>query len=267
MSERLTGELPLEWADLGRADASALAPPAGAKERVQRRVALTLGLGAGFLAATAASSTATAASATAAGAGAGAAGTAAGAGAAGTAAGAGAAGTAGATGGGAGAAATGVAGALLAKKALVLGVAAAVSVGGGTAAYLEVRSERARSRAAVVTPAPAPAPVARPVAPPPELPPPAEAPVDTLGEERGLLDHARQDIAQGLLAEAGALLERHAAEFPTGQLGEEREALVIRLLVREGREHEARSRAARFRKQHPRSIQLPGIDDALRERR
>ena len=254
MSERLTGELPLEWADLGRADASALAPPAGAKERVQRRVALTLGLGAGFLAATAASSTAIAASATAAGA-------------AGAAAGAGAAGTAGATGGGAAAAGTGVAGALLAKKALVLGVAAAVSVGGGTAAYLEVRSERARSRAAVVTPAPAPAPVARPVAPPPEPPPPAEAPMDTLGEERGLLDHARQDIAQGLLAEAGALLERHAAGFPTGQLAEEREALVIRLLVREGREHEARSRAARFRKQHPHSIQLPGIDDALRERR
>jgi hypothetical protein len=250
VSERLPGELPVEWAELGLANEAMLAAPPGAKERIRGRVAVTLGLGAGFLAASALTSTATAASSTAAAAGL---------------AGAGAAGGAG--GGGAGAAATGVAGTLLAKKALVIGVAAAVSVGGGTAAYLEVRSERARSRAPVVTPAPARAPVARPVAPPAPEPPPAEAPVDTLGEERGLLDRARQDIAQGLLSESRALLDRHAAQFPAGQLSEEREALVIRLLVREGREREARARAARFRKQHPRSIQLPGIDDALRERR
>ena len=237
MSERLPGDLPEEWADLGRADASELAPPPGAKERVQRRVAVTLGLGAGFLAATAAGSSAAAA------------------------------GSARAAGGGTGAAATGIAGSLLVKKALVMGVIAAVGVGGGTAAYLEVRSERARSRTPVVTPSPGPAPVARPVAPLAPEPPPAEAPVDTLGEERGLLDRARQDISRGLLVDAGALLDRHAAEFPSGQLAEEREALGIRLLVREGREREARSRAQRFRKLHPHSIQLPGIDDALRERR
>ena len=247
MSERLPGELPAEWEDLARADASELAPPPGAKDRVQRRVAITLGLGAGFLAATAGSSTATAAGL----------------------AGAGAAGSAGAGGGSGGAAATGIAGTLLAKKAVLLGVAAAaaVGVGGGTAAYLEVRRERAQSRPPVVTPAPPPAAVALPVAPPAPEPPPAEAPVDTLGEERGLLDRARQDITQGLLAEAGALLKRHAAEFPSGQLAEEREALFIRLLVREGRDREARIRAQRFRKLHPRSIQLPGIDDALREHR
>ena len=245
MSERVPGDLPEEWADLGRADASELAPPPGAKERVQRRVAITLGLGAGFLAATAGGSTAAAA-------GLG---------------GAGAAGSAGAAGGGTGAAATGIAGSLLVKKALVMGVVAAVGVGGGTAVYLEVRSERARSRTPVVTPSPGPAPVARPVAPPAPEPPPAEMPLETLGEERGLLDRARQDISSGLLVEAGALLDRHAAEFPSGQLAEEREALIIRLLVREGREREARSRAQRFRKLHPRSIQLPGIDDALRERR
>jgi hypothetical protein len=243
MSERVNGDLPPEWDDLDREDSEALAPPPGAKERVQRRVAMTLGLGAGFVAATAASSSAAAAGA-----------------------GAGAAGGAGA-GGGTGAAATGIAGALLAKKALILGVAAVVGVGGGTAAYLEVRSERARSQAPAVVPAPAPAPVARPVAPPAPAPAPAEATVDTLGEERGLLDRARQDIVQGRLRDAGALLDRHAAQFPAGQLVEEREALVIRLLVREGREQEARSRAARFRQQHPRSIQLPGIDEALRGRR
>jgi hypothetical protein len=235
VSERVNGDLPPEWDDLGREDSEALAPPPGAKERVQRRVAVTLGLGAGFVAATAASSSAAAAGAAGAG-------------------------------GGTGAAATGIIGSLLAKKALIVGVAAVVGVG-GTAAYLEVRSERARSQAPAVTPAPAPAPVARPVAPTAPEPAPSAAPVDTLGEERTLLDRARQDIVQGRLADAGALLDRHAAQFPTGQLAEEREALVIRLLVREGREREARSRAVRFRQQHPRSIQLPGIDDALRGRR
>jgi hypothetical protein len=224
MSERVNGDLPPEWEDLDREDSASLAPPAGAKDRVRRRVALTLGLGAGFIAATGASSSAAAAAAAGAGAG--------------------AAGSAGA-GGGTGAAATGLFGTLLAKKALVIGLAAAVGVGGGTAAYLEVRSERARSRPPVVQP----------------------GPVDTLGEEGALLDRARQEIAHGRLAEAGALLDRHAAQFPAGQLAEEREALVIRLLVREGREAEARSRAARFRQQHPRSIQLPGIDQALRGRR
>jgi hypothetical protein len=251
VSERL-GDLPDGWADLEREDTASLAPPAGAKERVQAHVAVTLGLGAGFIAATAATSTAAAAATATAAAGATTA----------------AAGT-GST-GGAGAAATGLAGTLLAKKALVLGVAAAVGVGGGTAAYLEVRREQTRSRpAAVAPPPPVRAPVPLPVAPPPPEPPAEEPPAaeDTLGEERALLDRARLDIVHGKLHEARGLLAQHGEQFPGGQLGEEREALVIRLLVREGREAEARSRAARFRKEHPHSIQLPGIADALREHR
>ncbi|MGZ6164266.1 MAG: hypothetical protein ACXWLS_13115 [Myxococcaceae bacterium] len=241
MSGQVPDELPPGWDELGREDAAALAPPAGAKERVQRRVAFTLGLGAGFVAATAVSSTAAAASVASASAAGGS--------------------------GSAGTAATGLAGTLLAKKLLVLGVAAAVGIGGGTAAVLEVRSERARSRAATVAP-PSRAPVARPQVVPPPEPPPAEpmAP-DTLGEERALLDRARADIASGSLSAADSLLVRHAREFPAGQLAEEREALVIRLLVREGRIGEARVRATRFRQAHPRSIQLPGIADALGERR
>ncbi len=245
MSGQLPDELPPGWDELGREDAAALAPPAGAKERVQRRVAFTLGLGVGFVAATAVSSTAAAASV-------------------------GSAGASGAV--GSGTAGSAVAGALLAKKVLVLGVAAAVGIGGGTAAVLEVRSERARSHAAAVAPA-ARAPVARPQTLPSPEPPPAEPPApeplapDTLGEERLLLDRAQADIASGSLSAADSLLVRHAREFPAGQLAEEREALVIRLLVREGRIGEARLRAARFRQAHPHSIQLPGIADALGERR
>jgi hypothetical protein len=247
VSDQLPDDLPPGWDELGREDAAALAPPAGAKERVQRRVAFTLGLGAGFVAATAVSSTAAAAGVA----------------------------SASAAGGSssAGTAATGLAGTLLAKKALVLGVAAAVGIGGGTAAVLEVRSERAKTRAATVAPPSRPA-VARPQAVPTPEPEPEPEPApaepmapDTLGEERALLDRARADIASGSFSNANSLLVRHAREFPGGQLAEEREALVIRLLVREGRIGEARVRAARFRQAHPRSIQLPGIADALGERR
>ncbi|MGZ6029589.1 MAG: hypothetical protein ACXWK5_09240, partial [Myxococcaceae bacterium] len=104
-----------------------------------------------------------------------------------------------------------------------------------------------------------------PAPPPPEAPPPE--PPAPRGAERALLHRARADIASGSLSAADSLLVRHAREFPAGQLAEEREALVIRLLVREGRIGEARVRAARFRQAHPRSIQLPGIADALGERR
>jgi len=241
VSGELPDPLPPEWDALGRGDAAALAPPAGAKERVGRRVALTLGLGAGFAAATAVSSTAAAA-------GVGAAAAASGSGTAGS-------GTA------------GLAGALLAKKLVVLGVAAAVGIGGGTAAVLEVRSERARSRAAAVSPQTR-APVARPQSlPSPEPPATEPAPADMLGDERALLDRARSDIAAGAVRDAASLLALHAEQFPTGRLVEEREALVIRLRVREGRLGEARDRAEQFRRQHPRSIHLPGIADALGERR
>jgi TolA-binding protein len=230
-------DLPPDWEELGREDAEALGPPDGAKERVGRRVAVTLGLGAGLVAATAVSTTAAAAGV-------------AGAGAASSAA-------------PAGSAATGIAGTLLAKKIVLVGVAAAVGIGGGTAALLEVRSERERNRPAAVV-QPARPPGARPQT----MPLPVEsAPPDTLGEERTLLDRARMDIGSGDLAGAGALLTRHAAQFPEGRLAEEREALIIRLLVRQGRDAEARAHAARFRRDHPRSIQLPGIADALREGR
>ncbi len=49
-----------------------------------------------------------------------------------------------------------------------------------------------------------------------------------------MLDGARLDIAQGRLRGARVLLARHAEQFRDGRLGEEREALIIRLLVREG---------------------------------
>lgn len=220
------GALPERWEALSRADAEALAPPADAKERVRLRMATTLGLAAGLGAA------------------------------AGSAAGAGAASALPTAEGVLG----GVTKALLVKKAVVLAIAAATAVTGGTAAYVHVRARQkealaqalaARVRAAAGPPAPLPAPDVR-------------APASTLGAERVLLDEAQRAIAQGRLVDAQALLLQHGQAFPQGLLREEAEALSIRLLVRQGNLAEAARRAARFRTQHPRSIQQPGIDEALK---
>ncbi len=241
MSGFADDSLPEGWDALSRADAEALGPPDGAKERVRLHLAATLGLAAGFGAAGAIVGAASA-----------------------------------------GAAASpvpaegflgAVAKALLLKKAVVLGVVAATAVTGGTVAYVEVRERKVSAEQALahkqrVAPA---APVA-PVLPAPvaETAPvvvaealPEKAP-DTLGEERTLLDGARAAIAHGRLGEAQTLLVRHAQAFPAGRLVEEREALTIRLLVRQGHRAEATRRAARFRQEHPHSIQQPNIDAALR---
>jgi len=230
--------LPEGWEALSRADAEALAPPEGAKERVRLQLAATLGLAAGL---GAAGAVATAASA------------------------GGAASPLPAEG-----LLSALTKALLVKKAVVLGVVAATAVTGGTVAYVEVRERKVAAEQALAhkqraVPA---APVA-PALPAPVAPAvvaealPEKAP-DTLGEERALLDEARAAIARGRLGEAQALLLRHAQAFPEGRLVEEREALTIRLLVRQGHRAEANRRAARFRQEHPHSIQQPNIDAALR---
>jgi hypothetical protein len=222
--------LPAGWDVLCRADALALAPTEGAKQRVRLRLAATLGVAAGL----------------------GAAG--------GLAAGAASGASEGLLGG--------LAKALLLKKVVVLGVVAATALTGGTVAYVQVQAQQQQTAqkamehaasARAVPVLPAPVAHAEDVAPP--------APPETLGAERALLDDARSAIAQGRLKEAQGLLERHAQAFPVGQLSEEREALRIRLLVKQGRAAEAFWLGARFRKEHPHSIQQPGIDEALRSGR
>jgi hypothetical protein len=230
--------LPEGWDLLSQADALALAPPDGAKERVRLRLAASLGLAAGL------------------GAAAGAA-------------------TAGA-GGASSLPAEGllaVGKALLLKQAVVVGVVTATALTGGSAVYVQVRAHRQaaaqQTLAAKVHPAPAPAqllPQPAPVPVAPEIPVPPPTP-ETLGDERALLDGARLALVHRRTADAQALLLRHAKLFPAGRLAEEREALSIRVLVLQGRLSEARLRARRFKVEHPGSIQQPGIDQALRSGR
>jgi len=102
----------------------------------------------------------------------------------------------------------------------------------------------------------------------PSVPAPAQeakrAMDERLARERGIVETARTALGRGKLEDARRALERHRAEFPSGMLLEEREALVIQLLVAEGRIPEAREAAERFRGDYPRSILRPAIEAAIR---
>jgi hypothetical protein len=91
---------------------------------------------------------------------------------------------------------------------------------------------------------PPPSPSASAVAPPKATvaAPTASAGGDALAEEAALLEQARAALGASP-AEALALAEAHAARFPSGKLGMEREMVAIDALRRLGRTPEARARA------------------------
>ena len=81
----------------------------------------------------------------------------------------------------------------------------------------------------------------------------------------------RQHTAGNAVVEVGAAnvqsaldaLGKHQAQFPKGQLSEEREALYVQALAMAGRMTEAKQRADRFRKTWPGSMLLPVVDSAV----
>jgi hypothetical protein len=85
----------------------------------------------------------------------------------------------------------------------------------------------------------------------------------TLAAERSLLEIARTALARGDSASALDALGRHQAQFPKGQLSEEREALYVQALSMAGRSAEAKQRADRFRKTWPGSMLLPVVEAAV----
>ncbi len=84
--------------------------------------------------------------------------------------------------------------------------------------------------------------VSLPPAAPAEVDAGADAYVDLLAEEASMLEQARAAIATNP-SRALELAQRHAARFPTGQLGMEREIVAIEALRAMGRGAEARGRA------------------------
>lgn len=83
-----------------------------------------------------------------------------------------------------------------------------------------------------------------------------------LAAERALLDVARTALASGDLDTALAASERHAKEYPTGSLVEEREVIAVKGLAALGRREEAQARARAFEKRFPGSLSLRAVRNA-----
>jgi TolA-binding protein len=84
-----------------------------------------------------------------------------------------------------------------------------------------------------------------------------------LAAERNLIEIARTALARGHIDAALATLRRHARQYPQGKLSEERDSLLVQALVAKGDYAQARERATRFRRQHPSSLFLPAVDQAV----
>ena len=78
--------------------------------------------------------------------------------------------------------------------------------------------------------------------------------------ERELVDAARASLGQGRAAEALKLLREHESRFGGGQLGEERDALLVLSLARTGQLAQARDKLRAFRAAHPKSPLLPSLE-------
>ncbi|HEY8076140.1 MAG TPA: hypothetical protein VIF62_18570 [Labilithrix sp.] len=92
---------------------------------------------------------------------------------------------------------------------------------------------------------------------------PPSAPVDSLAQERTILDPARIAIGRGDGARALDAVHNHEARFPTGKLSEEREAIAVQALVLAHRDADARARGARFLARWPGSVLRPAVEAAL----
>jgi hypothetical protein len=164
------------------------------------------------------------------------------------------------------------------RRVLSIFLVGATVGAGGYGALQAVRQSPPTQPAAVPRapepPAALPAPLPEP-APPQVVPPPSPAPQvrpretgesrdQSLAAERKLLEGARTALVKGDDDAAITSLRRHARVFAHGQLSEERDALLIRALVGKGDYAQARERASRFHKQHPRSLFSEVVDQAMR---
>ena len=76
-------------------------------------------------------------------------------------------------------------------------------------------------------------------------------PADALQREAALLAQARTALRDGDPVSAGALLERHAREFPDGALTDERRLSQITALCLSGQVERARAEAVRLADERP----------------
>ena len=147
--------------------------------------------------------------------------------------------------------------------AAAAGIALMASVALAVQVYRGYESPK-QNPPAVVPRAPAAAGPLPALSPSPSLAPMgrASARADVV-EELRFLDRARQADARGDYAAALTLANEHERRFPRGRLAEDREVLRIRAFVGLGRRGDARTTAAKFRRQFPRSVLSAKIDALL----
>jgi hypothetical protein len=174
--------------------------------------------------------------------------------------------------------------ALLTGKAGVAVVAFLLGGVAGAGLYAMMRPAPAPRVVYVERPAPASEarsagpPLPAPIAEPPQMatapgasaattasvgPSRAVSRVSQLSAERTLLDEARAALSTGDPSRALDRLDRHRRMFGAPILGEERDALRVEALAKEGRGDEARTAADAFRKRWPDSLFSSAVDDAV----
>jgi hypothetical protein len=84
-----------------------------------------------------------------------------------------------------------------------------------------------------------------------------------LAAEQALLADARAAMQSSDAVRALAILDDHARRFPRGQLAEERDAVRVAALWRAGDHDAARRRADEFARRHPDSLFLPSVQRAV----
>lgn len=132
-----------------------------------------------------------------------------------------------------------------------------------TAAPLSSEMPSPPSGASAPAPSPSSDATSAAVSPPPQgdTPSSAESPAPgsaedrerLLREEREMVNQARTALRGGDTGGAMRLLEQARVKFPSGALGQEREALAIETLAKSGAREAASTRAAAFIKAHPTS--------------
>lgn len=110
----------------------------------------------------------------------------------------------------------------------------------------------ARREAATESKEPAPEATRTKPRTPPRAPAPAPTTLETLRAEKALIDEASRALAAGDGATAMAALDRHARQFPRGQLASERMGTRVLALCAQGRTADAARDAQRFLARYPR---------------
>jgi hypothetical protein len=93
----------------------------------------------------------------------------------------------------------------------------------------------------------------------------AQTAPSTLAEERALVERGRAALARRDGVSALEAFREHARKFPSGQLEEERDALVVQALGLAGHPDEARQKARQFEQRYPQSVFWPRVEETLRQ--